>query len=187
MLAFIFRSRWGWLALGLIALVGGATVIFTAHAAVPTEISGTISSYKEFTDASTGAYHRNELQIHEKQATYTVDKTKFHPALPESVINGGNVDIWVDQGTTTVIAMTLYDDTNANPTKYTTDYYDHPGLQTSDTQRNGGIIGGIGVLFLLIAGFWSFLPGVRNKSIQTAKAPAMAPVTSEQQGDRIHQ
>src|SRR5215470_12044834 len=109
----LLRFKWTWLILGVIGLGIGGVLFLTAHPAAPEEIDGTITSYKEYTN--NGSYDRNELQIAGDSNTYTLDKTTFHPTMPDEVYRDGKVNIWVDHGSTTVIAIQLYDENNENP------------------------------------------------------------------------
>ncbi len=144
----LVRLRWAWLILGVILIGVGVAVFATAHAAAPVEIDGTISSYKEYTQS--GAYDHNELQLAGDSNTYTLDKTAFHPAMPEEVYKDGKVSIWVDSGSTDVLAITLYDENDLNPIKYTTDQYNKPGSERSDGQSFGLIAGGVGAVLVLV-------------------------------------
>lgn len=158
---YMLSKRWGWLAVGAIVLVIGVFVFARAHVTQPVKIDGTISDYKEYT-GSDGAYHRNELQLSGDSHAYVIIKTDFHPTLPDRFPGDRSVTIWVDQGTTSVVAVALYDD-NLNPTKYTTDAYDHPERSLQNDHLGGEITAGIGGLLLLFGLAWPILPWGRKK------------------------
>jgi len=164
----LLRFKWTYLVVGVVLAGLGIGVYATAHPAAPVEVSGTISDYEEFT--RNNAYDRNELKITGDSNTYTLDKTTFHPTLPDELLKDGKVDIWVDSGSTTVIAIQLYDENDANPIKYTTDHYDNPVSERSDGQTAGLTLGVIGAICVAIFGLWFFLG---NRSRRPA-APVMA-------------
>ncbi len=166
-LANLLRFKWTYLVAGVILGAFGVGTYVTAHPAAPVEVSGTISDYREFTQNN--VYDHNELSIAGDSNTYTLDKTGFHPALPEEFLKDGKVDIWVDSGSTTVIAIQLYDENDANPIKYTTDHYDNPSTERSDAQTGGLVLGAIGAIFVAIFGLWFFL-GNRSRPAATAMA-----------------
>ena len=84
----------------------------------PVEIDGVERSYVEVT--KNGNYDHNELKLVGNTTTYTLNKGAFHPTLPDSVWKNGKMQIWVDQDSTAIIAITLYDEQDQNPIKYTT-------------------------------------------------------------------
>jgi hypothetical protein len=180
----LLRFKWTWLIIGVVLIGIGAVSYLSAHAAAPAQVDGTISSYVEFT--RNGSYDRNELQLTADSNTYTVDKTSFHPTLPDSVVQAGKVSVWIDQGSTTVIAITLYDENDRNPTKYTTNHYDNPQSERSDMQTSGMIAGIIGAILIAISAVWVVL-GRRRPAVmmaanmgvrQTPSAPASSSGTS---------
>jgi hypothetical protein len=151
----LLRFKWTWLVIGVGVLGFSAIAFLGAHPAAPVEISGTISDYEEFT--RNNVYDHNELSLSGDSSTYTLDKTSFHPALPDSLLKDGKVDIWVDSGSTTVIAIQLYDENDANPIKYTTDHYDNPASERSDTQTAGVVGGVIGAILIAVFALMFFL------------------------------
>jgi hypothetical protein len=166
----LLRFKWTYLFLGVVALFIGGIAYLGAHPSQPTEIDGTISDYVEHT--SNGAYSGNTLQLTGDTTTYDVDKTTFHPTLPDSVFKDGKTSIWIDQGTTTVIAITLYDENDQNPTKYTTTHYDNPQSELSDTQGGAITAAVIGVVLIGIFGV-AFVVGRRGKTLAPAAGPIM--------------
>lgn len=150
MLVLLLRSRWTWLVLGIVLIAVGAFIYVGAHPAAPVEVDGTISSYKEYT--TNGSYDHNELQMAGNSNTYTLDKTSFHPTMPDEVYKDGKVSVWVDSGSTDVLAITLYDENDENPTKYTTNHYDNPASQRSDGQSAGIVVGVLGAISIGIFG-----------------------------------
>jgi hypothetical protein len=180
-LANLLRFKWTYLVAGVILAALGVGTYVSAHPAAPVEVSGTISDYEELTQNNN--YDHNELSIAGDSNTYTLDKTSFHPALPDEFLKDGKVDIWVDSGSTTVIAIQLYDENDANPIKYTTGHYDNPVSERSDGQSFGLVLGAIGAIFVAIFGLWFFL-GNRARPAATAMAgfpgqlPMQVPATA---------
>jgi hypothetical protein len=147
------RFKETYLVLGFLLLGVAVVTYITARPSQPVEIDGTESSYVEVTQS--GAYDRNELQLQGDSATYTLDKTKFHPTMPDEVYKNGKIQIWVDQGSTTIIAITLYDQNDENPTKYTTAHYDNPASQLADTQASAFPLGilALGLIGIFVVWF----------------------------------
>jgi hypothetical protein len=171
----LLRFKWTYLFLGIVALFIGGIAYLGAHPSQPTEIDGTISDYVEQT--SNGAYSGNTLQLTGDNTTYDLDKTTFHPTLPDSVFKDGKTSIWIDQGTTTVIAITLYDENDENPTKYTTTHYDNPQSELSDTQGGAITAAVIGVLLIGVFGV-ALVVGRRRKTMAPAVGPIMGAPTA---------
>jgi hypothetical protein len=160
--AGLLRFKWTYLIVGAILIAVGVGVYATAHPAAPVEIDGTVADYTEFTQ--NGVYDRNELKLANDSNTYTLDKTTFHPSLPDSLYRDGKVNLWVDQGSTTVIGITLYDGNDQNPIKYTTDRYDNPTSARSDGQSFGIVIGVFGAIFVGVFALWFALGRGRRRT-----------------------
>ena len=167
MVAQLLRSRWIWLILGIVLVGVGAIVYTHAHPAAPVQIDGTITSYKEYTQ--NGAYDHNELQIAGDSNTYNLDKTSFHPTLPDEVYKDGKVSIWVDSGSNHILAITLYDENDENPVKYTTNHNDNPTSEQSENQIAGIVVAVVGALCLGVFGLaFVIRRGPRPMAMQTA-------------------
>ena len=163
----LLRFKWTYLIAGVIVLGSGLIIYLTAHPSQPVEIDGTESSYVEVT--TNNSYTRNELVLANDTTTYELDKNTFHPTLPDSVYKDGKVQIWVDEGSTTIIAITLYDGNDENPTKYTTTHYDNPQSELSDTQGSGIFAAVLGIALIAVFGIW-FATGRRRTSSQPSGA-----------------
>lgn len=159
-------------------IVLGAIGIYTfasAHPSQAVEIDGVEASYVEFT--KNGSYDHNELQLQGDSNTYNLDKNSFHPILPEKVYKDGRMQIWVDQGTTTIIAITLFDANDENPTKYTTDAYDNPTTETSSSQTNGIELGVLGAALIAVYVVWLVVARRRREALLAGagSVPVSAP------------
>ncbi len=174
----LLRFKWTYLFAGIVLIGVGAIAYASAHPSQPVEIDGTVSDYVEHT--TNGSYANNTLQLTGDSNTYQLDKTTFHPTLPDSLYKDGKTSIWIDQGSTQIIAITLYDENNASPTKYTTTHYDNPQSELSDSQGAGITSAVIGVVLIAIFGAW-FVLGRSRPILSPAAGPivgAHAPVGS---------
>lgn len=149
----IARSKWAAGAFGLATLAIGTYVYVSAHPAQPSEVNGYVLFYSEERGAG-GVYHGNQLQLEGDPTVYTLDKTAFHPALPDTLLIGGHVQIWVDLGTYSIIAMSIFDQQNQNSVKYTTPAYDNPQSAVGTGRFDGIFLGTVGSIFLIIFVIW---------------------------------
>jgi hypothetical protein len=162
------------IAVGILAIALGGFLIATAHPTQSVLIEGSIADYQEI--LIDGAYARNELRLVDDNRTFTLDAPQFHPALPERFLQYGKIRIWVAEGTTTALAVALYDQFGLNPTIYTTDTYEHPVRTLVEAQAAGALAGGAGLAAIIAAVLvqrgWR-LPG---RSKPTAPEPVPVPV-----------
>ena len=151
-------GRWGWVALcllGAVGLMGGGWFFIQSHPTVPIQTQGRIADYERITSGST--YVRNDLRLNGDAHTYVVNTTQFHPGLPTELYQNGRAILWVDQGTSNVVAITLYDQNDANPVKSTTAAYNHPDLAAQSNQQMALLVSGASIVFLLGALGWAFV------------------------------
>ncbi len=146
-----FMRRVAWIALGVAALalglalvVVGAGMYTGAHEVRPIAIDGYVADYREI--LVDGTYARNELVLAHDPHTYVLDNRQFQPALPERFYQDARTTIWVDQGTTNVVAITLYDLMGLNPITYTTRAYDNPAAAVATDEIGGGALAFLGIL-----------------------------------------
>lgn len=162
---FLLAKRWGWLGVGVLLVIIGAVVFSTGHTIKPVEVDGTfVNANDAIVDTSNGGtYDHSEIKLNETNTVYTFNKDDLHPTWPGSFIGGGKVSLWVDSGTTNVVAIQTYDENDQNPTKYTTDLYDHPEHGVSN-EHDAGIGFGIFALpFLAIGLAWPIFPWGKKK------------------------
>lgn len=151
-------SRWGWVVLCLLGALGlmvGGWLLLGAHATVPVRLDGRIGDYERITSGS--SYVRNDLRLISDSRTFALDASQFHPSLPDQLYQNGKVTLWFDQGTTTVVAITLYDQNDAQPVTSTTPAYTHPDLGAQTKQQNSLLVSGASLLALLAALGWALL------------------------------
>jgi hypothetical protein len=174
----LLRFKWTYLVVGLVSLGLGLVAYVGARPTHPVEIDGVESSYVEVT--KNGNYDRNELKLVGNTTTYTLNKGSFHPTLPDSVWKNGKMQIWVDQDSTAIIAITLYDQQDQNPIKYTTTHYDNPSSAITDAQGGGIFFAVVGVILIGIWGLW-FALSRRRAIVQPSTGPPIGmptPVSS---------
>lgn len=151
-------GRWGWVILcllGAVGLMAGGWFFIQAHPTVPVQTQGRIADYERITAGT--SYVRNDLRLNGDGHTYVVVTTQFHPALPAQLYQNGRAVLWVDQGTVNVVAITLYDQNDANPVTSTTPAYDHPTQAAQANQQTAELISGGGIALLLGALAWAIL------------------------------
>lgn len=170
---FFLSHRWTFYALAGLFIVLGASSFITAHPAKPVAMQGTIASFSEYT--RNNAYDHSEIVLNENASqTYTLDKTNFHPDLPDfdHIYKNGKVTLWLNAGTTDVIALELYDQDNQHPVRYTSAYYDTPGQAMHDNLVTGSILSVISLAFLLMGLFWWKMPWTKSARLY---APVILP------------
>ncbi|HEX9106563.1 MAG TPA: hypothetical protein VF832_05035, partial [Longimicrobiales bacterium] len=140
------------LALGVGLVLLGVQVYSAARVAQPVEINGAVADFKEV-DIE-GGYAHNELWLAGDAHVYTFDRRQFHPDLPQRLYQDAPIRIWVDRGTTHVLALTVYDLLGVNGQTYTTTAYDDPASPVAQAQRQGIVAGVSGVGIVVVVLLW---------------------------------
>jgi hypothetical protein len=151
-------SRWGWMGLCLLGSIGlmlGGWFLLGAHPTVPVRLDGRVADYERITAGP--SYVRNDLRLNNDARTFSLDAGQFHPALPDQLYQNGKVTLWYNQGTTTIVAITLFDQNDAKPVTSTTPAYDRPDLTTQTNQQNSLLASGVSLLLLLGALVWALM------------------------------
>ncbi|HEV2237063.1 MAG TPA: hypothetical protein VGR57_10425 [Ktedonobacterales bacterium] len=162
------------LALGVGLMLLGAQVYSAAQVAHPVQISGVVADFKEV-DIE-GGYAYNELWLAGDNHIYTFDRRQFHPALPQRLYQDAPIHIWVDHGTTHVLALTLYDLLGVNAQTYTTPAYDDPVSPVIQAQRQGVVTGVSGAGVVVVVLLWLLAARLtRRARTQTRRARTQAP------------
>ena len=170
-----FVARWGWVFLclfGALGLMAGGWFFIQAHPTVPVQVSGRIADYERITAGS--SYLRNELRLADDSHTYIVITSQFQPALPAQLFQNGRAVLWVDQGTPNVVAITLYDQNDANPVTSTTPAYVDPALAMQSNQQMAELISAVSIVLLLAALGWGILLLRSQRRSRAIPAPASA-------------
>ena len=142
------RLRWSWILLtvGAFGALLGAHQLASAHPAVPVKVSGTVENYVEETTYGRGAHTDRSLYLTGDDNVYTPEaEDAYTPEAPAyySLI-GKEVILFVNQGTTDVIALSDGD------TTYAGDWYSHPENERTYMVINGVLITVLGAFFLAL-------------------------------------
>lgn len=142
------RLRWSWilLTIGAFGAILGVHQVVTAHPAVPVTIAGVVQDYEEEHTSGRGAHTIRTIFLAGDGTNYTPDQeSAYTPEAPDyySLI-GKSVILYVNQGTTDVIALSDGD------TTYEGDWYMHPEHETTFLIVNGALTIGIAVFFLVL-------------------------------------
>jgi hypothetical protein len=162
----LILRRWGWFILTALLAAVAALLLAGAHPLYAVQVDGTIADYQEITSAD--SYDHNELKLTGDERTFRLNKTLFHPALPDEVLREGRVSLWVDDGNTFVVAITLYGEHDATPIQHTTELYDNPDSNRQGSYIVAGLFGGFSALCLLVALAWPLFPWGRKRAVQPA-------------------
>jgi hypothetical protein len=144
------RLRWSWILLtvGVFGALLGAHQIAAAHPAIPIKVAGLVQDYVEYTTTGRGAHTERSFYLAGDGNVYTPDaESAYTPEPPEyHTFIGRQLILYVDQGTTDVIALSDGD------TLYAADWYLHPEHETTHLLINGVLSTAVGVA-LLVLGF----------------------------------
>jgi hypothetical protein len=180
-----------WTALCILAIIVGlggvalgSYIFATAHATHAVEVDGSIADYREIT--INGAYDHNELKLDGDRHTYTLIRSQYHPALPLRLLQAGKIQLWVNQGSSSVVAVTLYNELGLNPIAYTTDAYDHPVRTFYTAESEGVIAAGGGGALALIALLWLVVATLRRRRAPARSRPVASPVPEPQPAFEAH-
>jgi hypothetical protein len=176
------------LALGVGLMLLGVQVYSAAQVAHPVELNGAVADFKEV-DIE-GGYAYNELWLTGDAHVYTFDRRQFHPDLPQRFYQDAPIRIWVDRGTTHVLALTLYDLLGVNAQTYTTPAYDDPISPVVAAQRQGVVTGVSGAGVVVVVLLWLLAARLtrrarqqprpaRTQAPRPALVPAPAPLSTQ--------
>jgi len=162
------RLRWSWIALtvGVFAALIGAHLIAAAHPAHPVAVAGVMSNYVETHGKST-----SRTIYMDNGNSYTPQAEDSYTPIPDfSALIGRRVVLYIDQGTTDVLAI------NDGDTTYAGDWYLHPDHRTAYEVTNGVVTSLIGG-FILAGGVWLLLRDRRRAEQYAGRAAAYTPPT----------
>jgi hypothetical protein len=159
---YVLGKRWGWIALGAIVIIIGGVVFAGAHVIKPVEVDGQFNSISDY--SSNGVYDHSEIKLNGSSTTYTFNKDAMQPAWPGTFVKDGKAVLWVDQGTTDVVAIQAYDQNDQNGVLYATNNFTHPSDALGSGRTGGEITAGIGVVLLLFGLAWPLFPWGKKKA-----------------------
>lgn len=149
------RLRWSWILLtaGAFAALVGAHQVAAAHPAHPVKVAGVVQNYiEETTTGRSGSHTTRSIYLAGDDNVYRLDaRGDYSPPAPDYYqLIGKLVDLWVDDGTTDVIAL------NDGDTTYAGDWYLHPEHEHTFLLTNAWLT--IGIAAVLIGlGLWLML------------------------------
>ncbi len=150
----------GWIIVGLIAVAVGVPLYLSAHVIHPVEVNGTFAN---IVDHAQFGYQYSKITLMGSSTVYTFDKNALTPTWPDEYVQDSAVELWVDQGTTHVVALTAISPLTGQGIKYVTDEYLHP--ESGLGGRAAGLItGGAGVAVTLAATAWAISAGNRKRA-----------------------
>jgi hypothetical protein len=157
------RMRWSWvlIALGSAGLLIGAHAMAVAHPAHPISVEGTVSDYHEHHGKGGTTRHiylRNDPNTYDPKSEDSYDP----PVPPFSTLIGKEVVLYVNAGTTDVLAINDYEQLHAY------DWYLHPEHETVNETVNGAA-SAVASLLAVVAGI-ALIAGWRRRP-----APALDP------------
>ena len=168
------RLRWSWILLtaGVFGALIGAHLILAAHPAHPVRIAGTVQDYVETTTTGRGAHTERSIYLAGDGNTYTPDdESQYSPPYPDFYnLIGRQVTLYVDGGTTDVIAL------NDGDTTYAADWYLHPEHETQYLQTNAALTTALGAVFVGF-GAWLLVRDRRRAEEMPGRPVAYVPPT----------
>jgi hypothetical protein len=142
----LLQRPWTYFILGAALVLVSAFVFFTAHPAQPVKIDSHVADYQ--VETKNGKYYANHLKLTGDSTDYVFDGTEFSPSLPDSLQADAPIRVWVDRGTTKVLAIELGGQT------YSRQAYRDPSFELEDNQHGaeaiaaaGAVLIGVGLLF----------------------------------------
>ncbi len=168
------RLRWSWILIttGVFGALLGAHLLATAHPAEPVRVAGTVANYVEYTTSGRGAHTERTIYLVGDGNAYTPQaEAHYTPVAPDFFnLIGTEVVLFVDQGTTDVLAL------NDGDTTYASDWYLHPDHEKSFLVTNAALTAGVGGAFVA-AGLWLLLRDRRLTEQMPGRSAVYVPPT----------
>jgi hypothetical protein len=134
------QRPWTYFIAGLALIAVGGFVFFTAHPAQPVKIDSHVADYQ--LETKNGKYYANHLKLAGDSTDYVFDATEFSPSLPDKLEADAPISIWVDRGTTNVLAIELAGQT------YSKHAFRDPNFELEDNQHGAEALAVAGVLLI---------------------------------------
>jgi hypothetical protein len=138
----LLRWPWTYFVAGAALIAVGAFVFFTAHPAKPVRIDSHVADY--LVETRNGNYYANHLKLTGNATDYVFDGTEFQPSLPDKLEADAPITVWVNRGTTQVLAIELAGQT------YAKHAYRDPNFAVEDNQHGAEAIAAAGVVLVAI-------------------------------------
>ena len=141
----LLQRRWPYYVLGVALIATGAFVFITAHAAHPVRHDSRVADYQ--LETKNGKYFANHLKLAGDSTDYVFDAELFEPRPPDQLEADAPITVWLDEGSTRVLAIQL---PSSGPQLYTTQGYRDPNFELEDNRHGAEAIAGGGILLLAI-------------------------------------
>ncbi len=140
----LLQRPWTYFIAGAALIAAGAFVFVTAHPAHPVKIDSKVADYQ--LETKNGKYYANHLKLAGDSTDYVFDATEFQPSLPDTLEADAPITVWVDRGTTNVLAIELGGQT------YSKHAYRDPNFALEDNQHGAEALA-VGGVVLIAIGF----------------------------------
>ena len=168
------RLRWSWIAItaGAFGALVGAHLLAAAHPAEPVRVAGTVQNYVENTTTGRGAHTDRTIYLVGDGNAYTPQaEDEYTPEAPAFYsLTGKPVVLYVDQGTTDVLAL------NDGATTYAAGWYLHPDDERSYLLTNAALSAAAGAVFIFCGG-WLLLRERRRAEAAPGVSASYVPPT----------
>jgi hypothetical protein len=138
----LLKWPWTYFVAGAALIAAGAFVFFTAHPAQPVKIESHVADY--LVETRNGNYYANHLKLMGNSIDYVFDGTEFQPSLPDKLEADAPITVWVNRGTTQVLAIELAGQT------YSKHAYRDPNFAVEDNQHGAEAIAAAGMVLVAI-------------------------------------
>jgi hypothetical protein len=118
----------------------GAFVFITAHPAQPVKVDSHVADYQ--VETRNGNYYANHLKLAGDSTDYVFDGTEFQPSLPDKLEADAPITVWLDRGTTNVLALELAGQT------YSKQAYRDPNFAMEDNRHGAEALAVAGVVLI---------------------------------------
>ena len=146
----LLQRPWTYVIAGAALIAVGAFVFITAHPAQPVKIDSQVADYQ--LETKDGKYYANHLKLTGDSTDYVFDATDFQPSPPDTLKADAPITVWLDRGTTHVLAIEL------EGKIYSTHAYRDPNFELGDNRHGaealavaGLVLVGIGFVVRLLA------------------------------------
>ena len=152
----LLQRPWTYFIAGIALIAVGAFVFITAHPAQPVKIDSHVADYQ--LETRNGNYYANHLKLAGDSTDYVFDGTEFQPSLPDKLEADAPITVWLDRGTTNVLAIELAGQT------YSKQAYRDPNFAMEDNRHGAEALAVAGVVLIAIGFLIRWLMNRRTPS-----------------------